>query len=243
MARPPRYFLPGYPLHVIQRGNNRSDCFITDDDRRLFLAKLAECAARYEVAIHNFVLMSNHFHLLVTPHQEHGLSRCMQRLGSVYVPYFNRVHERTGTLWEGRFRTFLVDSEHYFFTLCRYIEQNPVRAGMVRHCAEHPWSSYHANARGVHIRMLTPHHMYQALGPTAEARRHAYMQLFTPVEPERLREIRSAVNRGIVLGRPEFRRDVEKRLGINLDKLERGGDRKSPLFRMQAAASSQRPDA
>ncbi len=152
--------LPGCAQHVIQRGNNREACFYGEPDYKAYLAFLKDASIKYEVAIHAFVLMTNHVHLLVTPNNEIGVSRMMQALGRKYVQYFNFTHGRTGTLWEGRYKSTLVDADNYVLTVYRYIELNPVRANMVAHASEYPWSSYRGNALGVPISLLTPHSLY-----------------------------------------------------------------------------------
>jgi len=151
MARLPRLNLAKIPQHVIQRGNNRSVCFFSDDDYAVYLDKLKEYSIKYKVAVHSYVLMTNHVHLLST---DDGVSRLVQTLSSYYVRYINQTYDRTGTLWEGRYKSCLVDSEDYFLLVSRYIELNPVRAGMVKHPSEYPWSSFHSNAMGVPIKLI-----------------------------------------------------------------------------------------
>ena len=136
MARLPRLNLPGIPQHVIQRGNNRHVCFYTEQDYTVYLSKLKEYSEKYQVAVHSYVLMTNHVHLLMTPEEGDGVSKLIQSLGRYYVRYVNKTHGRTGTLWEGRYKSTLVDSENYFLTVSRYIELNPVRADMVGHPGE-----------------------------------------------------------------------------------------------------------
>ena len=135
-----------------------------------FLDKLKEYGAKYKVAVHSYVLMTNHVHLLLTPSTDDGVSRLIQTLSSYYVRYINQTYDRTGTLWEGRYKSCLVDSEDYFLLVSRYIELNPVRARMVKHPSEYPWSSFHANAMGVPIKLLTSHYCYQSLGKTKQLR-------------------------------------------------------------------------
>ena len=136
MARLHRLNLPGIPQHVIQRGNNRHVCFYTEQDYTVYLSKLKEYSEKYHVAVHSYVLMTNHVHLLMTPEEGDGVSKLIQSLGRYYVRYVNKTHGRTGTLWEGRYKSTLVDSENYFLTVSRYIELNPVRADMVGHPGE-----------------------------------------------------------------------------------------------------------
>ncbi|HTH78359.1 MAG TPA: transposase, partial [Ramlibacter sp.] len=142
MARLPRLTVPGYPHHVIQRGNNRQALFVSKDDYEKLLALLEEFAKKFSVAIHAYVLMSNHFHLLATPESADGVPKMMQALGRSYVRYFNDRHQRTGTLWEGRYRSTLIQAERYLLACMVYIDLNPVRAGMAADPAEYPWSSY-----------------------------------------------------------------------------------------------------
>ena len=148
MARLPRFFVPSVPLHVIQRGNNREKLFRHITDYQVYLDWLHEAAHIHECAIHAYVLMTNHVHLLVTPTHEDSVPRTFQSLGRRYVQYFNTIHQRTGTLWEGRYRATLIESETYLLTCSRYIELNPVRAEMVRHPRDYRWSSYRYNADG-----------------------------------------------------------------------------------------------
>jgi REP-associated tyrosine transposase len=148
MARLPCLCLPGCTQHVIQRGNNRETCFYDEAANKADLSFLKGTAAKYSVVIHAFVLMSNHVHLLVTPSDEKGVGRMMQAQGRKYVQYFNFTYGRTGTLWEGRYKSTLVDSDSYLLTVYRYIELNPVRANMVAHASEYPWPSYQGNAVG-----------------------------------------------------------------------------------------------
>ena len=164
MARLPRLYLPGFAQHVIQRGNNRELCFYNDADYKVYLAFLRDSAAKYSVDIHAYVLMSNHVHLLGTPGEEHGLGRMMQALGRRYVRYFNDAYDRTGTLWEGRYKSTLVDTDTYLITVYRYIELNPVRAGMVAGPKDYPWSSYRFNALGRRDRVISGQEAYLELG-------------------------------------------------------------------------------
>lgn len=231
MARLPRLYLPGCSHHVIQRGNNREACFYSEEDYKAYLSFLKESAEKYQVAIHAFVLMTNHVHLLVTPKDEQGVSRLMQAQGRKYVQYFNHTHGRTGTLWEGRYKSTLVDSEHYLLTVYRYIELNPVRADMVEHASDYPWSSYRYNAMGKDIQLIAPHSEYLKLGVNNEERQEVYRSLFSGrmVEKE-LSEIREATNKAWVLGSDYFKTQIEKKTGRRSTSLGRGGDRKSKEF-------------
>lgn len=232
MARLPRLFLPDCAQHVIQRGNNREACFYGEEDYKAYLSFLKDAAAKYQVAVHAFVLMTNHVHLLVTPRDEQGVSRMMQAQGRKYVQYFNFTYGRTGTLWEGRYKSTLVDADNYLLTVYRYIELNPVRASMVGHASEYSWSSYQGNALGKPIQLLTPHPMYEQLGKTSAERQSAYRALFRGRMPERdLVAIREATNKAWALGDARFKAQIEASVGRRSAPLGRGGDRKSVAFR------------
>ena len=177
MARLPRLTLPGQPHHVIQRGNNRQDIFVDRQDRETLLSLIGEHAARLQVALHAYVLMDNHFHLLATPSTDAGLPQWMQAVGRRYVRYFNDRHGRSGTLWEGRYRSTLIQADRYFLACMAYIDLNPVRAGMVADARDFPWSS-HGHYAGLRSdRFITPHALYWSLGNTPFAREAAYSEL------------------------------------------------------------------
>ena len=232
MARLPRLYLPGCAQHVIQRGNNREACFYEEADYKAYLSFLKDAAVKHQVMIHAFVLMTNHVHLLLTPSDERGVSRMMQALGRKYVQYFNYAHNRTGTLWEGRYKSTVVDADNYLLKVYRYIELNPVRANMVEHAADYPWSSYQANAGGKAIQLLTPHPLYNGLGKTEKARQAAYQTLFNGTMPEQdINAIRHATNKAWVLGDERFKTQIAQKTGRRAEPLGRGGDRKSAKFR------------
>jgi putative transposase len=213
MPRRARVRHAGIPQHVIQRGNNRAACFFADEDYRTYLDSLLEGATRYGCDIHAYVLMTNHVHLLVTPESDESLSRMMRYLGSRYVQYVNHVYRRSGTLWEGRYKSSLIDSEGYLLTCYRYIELNPVRAGMVEDSSEYKWSSYGAHALGQADELIRDHPCYLALGATDEARQVAYQALFLhQVDDASLREIRDAANSGTALGSERFKDEIEATL-------------------------------
>lgn len=214
MPRKPRLFLEGFPQHIIQRGNNRQAVFLSDVERRQFLEWLREIAWERGLKLHAYMLMTNHVHLLGTPYTADSIGKTLQALGRRYVQYFNRRHDRTGTLWEGRYRAALVDSESYFLVCARYIEMNPVRAGLARHPGDYPWSSYHHNAEGHRDDLLEEHPVYTALGSTPEERCCAYSRLFDKAVPEdQLKSIRSATHGGGALGPDAFLSSLEKELG------------------------------
>ena len=223
MPRLPRAFVEGIPVHVTLRGVDRQDVFRTDGDRTRFLDVLKEASVRAGVSIHAYVLMTNHVHLLATPRGSDSFSNAIQHLGRRYVAYFNRRHERTGTLWEGRYRAGLVGTSFHLLACHRYIELNPVRARMVSFAADYPWSSYRSNAWGSDDEVLTPHDEYVALGETSDARRAAYRALFEEVLQESvLEQIRAASRHGWSIGSEESCRLLEHRTGLNLTPRRRG---------------------
>ncbi len=211
MPRKPRFILPGIPQHVIQRGNNREPCFLSETDYCRYLSDLKQSAEKYHCQIHAYVLMTNHVHLLVTPTEEYAISAMMQALGRRYVTYVNRTYGRTGTLWEGRYKASLVDSEGYLLSCMRYIELNPIRVSMVQHPGEYRWSSYAANGQGAEDDVLTPHSLYLALTEEEHKRATVYRDLFrNHVDDELLHEIREALNHELVLGRSYFKDKIEQ---------------------------------
>ena len=232
MARLPRFVISGQPQHIIVRGNNREPIFYQDEDYRFYLEKLIQACDRHECEIHAYVLMTNHVHLLLTPNTEPGIGSMIQMLGRYYVQYFNYVNQRTGTLWEGRYKATLVDSERYLLTCYRYIELNPVRAEMVNHPSDYPWSSYRFNSLGHSDPAVTPHPEYLQLGKTVEQRQQAYRALFKNRLTEKtLAEIRDASNKAWVLGSSQFKQKIEQRLNRRAEPIARGGDRKSSAYR------------
>ena len=223
MPRRPRIALPGVPLHLIQRGNNRQPCFFETDDYRTYLRWLEEYARASGCAIHAYVLMTNHVHLLLTPRTASSASELMKRLGQRYVQCVNRTYRRSGTLWEGRFRSCLTQEEDYVLACYRYIELNPVRANMVAHPAAYPWSSHRANAEGEPSTLLTPHPLFHALGDEDLARRTAYAELFRHRLKGRLvDEIRAATNGNYALGSSRFQAQVAAELGRRVTRARSG---------------------
>ncbi len=223
MARLPRYFVKGQPLHLIQRGNNREATFASAPDYRFYLHCLQAAAEREGCAIHAYVLMSNHVHLLVTPALADTVPRTMQSVGRRYVRYFNDTYGRSGTLWEGRYRATLIDTERYLLTCMRYIELNPVRAGMVRRPADYPYSSYAAHAQGAASELLRDHELYQRLGRSPKTRQAAYRQLFRAKLPKAdVEAIRQATQKAWALGDERFRRKIARAAGRRTTPLPRG---------------------
>lgn len=212
MARLPRLDLPGVPQHIVQRGNNRLPCFLDDDDRRRYLTLLREALLPAGIRLHAYVLMDNHVHLLATPLVAGDIGRMMQRLGRQYVGLFNGRHRRTGTLWEGRYKACLVDSEHYVLACYRYIELNPVRARMTDDPAAWPWSSCAANLGLRPHSGLLPHPTWLALGSTAAERIAAYRRLLDEAIPDdMLADLRLYLQQQRAWGRDDFRAMVEAR--------------------------------
>ena len=231
MARQPRVTPPGVPLHIIQRGNNRQAMFHDDEDRGLFSAWLSQYARERHVVIHAWVYMTNHIHLLLTPQEDRGLPAMMQALGRQYVRYFNKRHKRTGTLYEGRYKSCIVDSDQYLLTCYRYIEMNPVRARMVREPGHYRWSSYGHNAHGQACGFLEPHLCYLGLGDSPASRQRAYRKLFEhPLDEDIVGRIREATNRGHVFGRESFTSALEADTGARLRPGKPGRPRRDKML-------------
>lgn len=221
MPRKRRICPPGLPVHVVQRGNNRQVCFADESDFKAYANWLAAAAGKYAVRIHAWVFMTNHVHLLMTPDTLDGISRCMQHIGRLYVRYFNYRYRRTGTLFEGRFKSSIIQGKGkgqscnsdpgYLLACQRYIELNPVRAGMVGDPAGYSWSSYRAHAFGRAAKLWRPHPEYLALGSDPRARTAAYRALIEQeLSRELISDIRDALNTGLVLGNDRFREEVEQ---------------------------------
>ena len=223
MARLGRYFLPDQPLHVIQRGNNRQAIFFSEEDHGHYRDWLAAAALDHGCAVHAYVLMTNHVHLLVTPRAADSLPRTMQSLGRRYVRYVNEAYGRTGTLWEGRYRAAPIESEAHLLACARYIELNPVRARMVGHPRDYPWSSYAANARGVADPLVAHHEIYERLGNAPAERQKAYCALFRgAVDDDFADALRAATNGGWALGDARFKRRIATALGRRVAPLPKG---------------------
>ncbi len=220
MPRRARIRAAGIPLHVIQRGHDRGASFFADEDYRFYLHQLAELSRRFQCSVHAYVLMTNHVHMLMTPGTEDGATLLMKNLGQRYVQYINRMYQRRGTLWEGRFRSSFVDRSEYFLKCHRYIELNPVRAGMVQHPRDYRWSSYRANAEMLRSSVVQPHPEYLALGATEVERSAAYRYLFrSHLDAEDLKQIRSAGAGGFALGNPRFHAEIAAMVGRRVTRL------------------------
>jgi putative transposase len=223
MARLQRISPVDVPVHVIQRGNNRQVCFTTDQDYVIYTRWLTNYAKRCQVDVHAWVMMSNHVHLLCTPRREGSLSQLMQSLGRCYVRYFNHEYQRSGTLWEGRYRSCLVQEDTYLLEVYRYIEMNSVRAGMVSSPGEYLWSSYQVNALGRPSDLCTPHAAYLALGLNDAERQAHYRALVDQyVDDELLTEIGAAAHKGLALGNEQFKEAIELLTGRRVTAKKRG---------------------
>ncbi|WP_334186641.1 transposase [Noviherbaspirillum sp.] len=228
MARLPRLVIPHQPHHVIQRGNDRQIIFHAPEDYEVFLRWMREAARQFHVLIHAYVLMPNHLHLLATPADDTGLARMMQWIGRYYVPYFNRKYLRSGTLWEGRYKATVIDSERYFMVCSCYIELNPVRASLVTMPDEYPWSSYMHHIGAKVDPIITDHALYWSLGNTPFEREAAYKSLveqgITIGETQALTE---ATQKGWALGSPKFKLQLEKTASRRVGPMKRGRPKKA----------------
>ncbi|WP_423186011.1 transposase [Alishewanella sp. d11] len=196
MARKPRLFVDGMSYHVVNRGHNRMRCFDCEMDKRVFFKMLCEKLELFSIQLHAYVLMSNHYHLLITPTVGTEVPHFMQCLGRKYAGYFNTTNERTGTVWDGKYFASVIESDYYLLACYRYIELNPVRAGIVEDPGCFPWSSFQTNACGKYSSIISPHQTYTALGTSALARMSAYNALFnSPMSAEELRDIRSTLTK------------------------------------------------
>ena len=214
MPRRNRLNLAGQPLHIVQRGNNRSACFFTEEDKQLYLHWLGLYAKKYGCAIHAYVLMTNHVHPLLTPSTPEAPAKLMQSLGRRYVQYINKFYKRSGTLWEGRYKASLVHAEQYLLACHRYIEMNPLRTNMVAHPRDYAWSSYAANAEGKSNALLTRHDVVERIGETDRQRQAAYAALFaTELDDDVIAAIRGATAKGQVLGDDRFQDEVAAMTG------------------------------
>jgi putative transposase len=226
MPRQGRYFLEGQPLHVIQRGNNKGEIFFTHQDAVNFLKWLGEAADTHGLAVHAYVLMPNHIHLLASPARPESVPRTMQTLGRRYVGHINGLRTRTGTLWEGRYRAAVVDTDAYFFRCSRYIELNPVRAGLAKDPGSYPWSSYGANAQGASDPLIKPHMLYVGLNSNAAARAADYRGMFSHgLDEKTLKLIRDATNGNWALGDEAFKARVTRLSGMRAEPKPRGRPR------------------
>jgi len=232
MARLPRFVMPGVPQHVIQRGNNRQQILFKEEDYWFLWEKIGAAAEKFNCKIHAYVLMPNHFHLVLTPFSQDGIGKLMQYVGRYYVQYFNNCYDRTGTLWEGRYRATLFDPAAFLVPISQYVESNPVRAGLVTAPADYAWSSFAANATGAEDRLITPHAAFERLGRSPKTRQTAYLKGFgKPRDEALLNRIRDATNKAWVLGDPDFCTYIEEQVDRRASPRPRGGDRRSAAYR------------
>ena len=223
MPRRPRIQLAGMPMHLVQRGINREPCFFAEEDYHCYLHWLQTSAADWGCAIHAYVLMTNHVHLLITPQRADGPARLMQSIGRRYVQYINRAYKRSGSLWEGRYKSSVVQAESYLFACMRYIELNPVRAGMVTDPAHYRWSSYRHNGLGQTDERLAEHPLYQCLDSDPDRRQAIYRALFRcELDDDAISDIRLAVTQSQPLGDDRFAESICARAGVRRAHQKRG---------------------
>lgn len=227
MPRKPRYFLPGIPVHAVQRGNNREAVFFEDEDYFEYLKILKKSADEQKCEVHAYVLMTNHIHLLLTPTGTDSVSGLFQAIGRHYVPYINKKYQRSGGLWEGRFKASMIDSSQYLLTCMRYIELNPLRAGMVCKPEQYRWSSYHFNALGISNPIITPHDEYTGLVKAVEERLALYREMVEHGNVANdVQDIRKTLQTGTPLGSDKFLNQIESMLGKKVGYSQRGRPRK-----------------
>lgn len=235
MPRKPRFFLADVPVHIVQRGHSREPVFFEESDYAAYLQWVEEAAERYDCAIHAYVLMTNHVHFLVTPHDKDGVSRMMQYIGRRYVPYINHTYGTSGSIWEGRFKASLIQDDQYLLTCMRYIELNPIRANMVANPSLYRWSSYRSNAQGKDNPLIQPHPVYQQLGKSVKSSCEAYKALFKAhLDAKDLEDIRAALQTGTPLGNDFFKEKIEKKLKTKIGQDRRG----RPLIKDASSGNS-----
>lgn len=231
MPRKRRFYLPGMPAHVMQRGHNRGPVFFSEQDYLEYLRCLKHAADNYGCKVHAYVLMTNHVHLLVTPAGKESIGQLFQGLGRHYVRYVNETYQRHGGLWEGRHKGNLIQSQTYLLSCMRYIEMNPVRAGMVDHPAKYRWSSYAANAFGTSNAILHQHDEYVSLGASANLRQEVYQGLFdydSDAGAGALALLRQSLQSGTPLGNDQFKAQIEAVGGKKVGLIGRGRPKKNP---------------
>ena len=229
MPRRPRVHLDGVPLHIVQRGHNREPCFFGEEDYQAYLHWLGEALKKERCALHAYALMTNHVHLLITPTHAESIPRLIIALGRRYVQYINTTYRRTGTLWDSRYKSSLIQAETYLLACQRYIELNPVRAAMVDDPAHYRWTSYRHNALGQANPYLMPHPLYLALGQDDKTRQAAYRSLFrAQLDHDAIRDIRLALNQSQPLGNSRFYAKIEAMTGQRREAKPRGRPRVRP---------------
>ena len=228
MPRKLRFYLPGVPAHIVQRGYSREPVFFEREDYQAYLGWLQEASARYNCKVHAYVLMTNHIHILATPEDKNSISLMMQYIGRQYVPYINHSYGSSGSIWEGRYKSNIIHDETYLLTCMRYIELNPVRAAMVKSPGAYRWSSYKTNAQGKDNEIINFHPLYKSLGKTKAQRLDAYKSLFKlPIDEKQLGLIRASWQTGTPLGNDYFKQKVEAKLKCKVGQARRGRPKKS----------------
>ena len=226
MPRRPRVHIDDVPLHIVQRGHNREPCFFAEEDYHTYLHWLNEALRKEQCALHAYALMTNHVHLLLTPGDAKAVPQLIIALGRRFVQYINVSYRRTGTLWDSRYKSSLIQAETYLLACQRYIELNPVRANMVDDPANYRWSSYRSNALGQASAILTPHPLYQSLGAIGEERQDAYRALFrAQLDDEAISDIRLALDQSQPLGNERFYQHIEQMTGQRRESKPRGRPR------------------
>ncbi len=226
MPRRPRVHIDHVPLHIVQRGHNRQPCFFAEEDYHTYLHWLNEALHKEHCTLHAYALMTNHVHLLLTPKDAESVPKLIIALGRRYVQYINVSYRRTGTLWDSRYKSSLIQAETYLLACQRYIELNPVRANMVDDPAHYRWTSYRSNALGQTSAILTPHELYQTLGTTDLERQSAYRALFrAQLDGEAINDIRLALNQSQPLGNERFYQHIEQMTGQRRESKPRGRPR------------------
>ncbi|MEB0139709.1 MULTISPECIES: transposase [unclassified Undibacterium] len=227
MARLPRLLIPHALHHVMQSSHDGLRLFRDDDDHIVFLASLLQGARHFGIAIHAYVLMPDHFHLLVTPQEATSLSKLMQWLGRYYVPHFNRKYLRSGSLWQGRYKATVLDPSLYFFPCSLYIESNPVRAGLVSDAAAYQWSSYAHHIGLRNDALVADHPLFWAMGNTPFQREANYKHLLEQgITEQQLALLREATHKAWLLGSASFEAEMAKLTARRLQPHKRGRPRK-----------------
>ena len=235
MARLPRIVIPNQPMHIMHRGNNRQIIFETEDDMLRIKEDISHALIKSDCDLHAYVIMTNHLHLLITPKEKGTLAVFMQSMANRYVRYFNATRKKTGTIWEGRYKSCLIDSENHLFKLYKYIESNPVKAKMVDDISDYKWSSYRHNAYAKKDKLIKEHALYLALGTSTKKRSVRYRELFATLDigGDRVK-ISKATRAGDVYGSSEFHAEVARLISRVTKRTTHGGDRKSKEYNEKA---------
>ena len=230
MPRKPRFYLPNYPVHIVQRGHNKNNVFFENEDYKAYLEWLQEGSEWYEVPIHAYALLPNEIHILATPSDKESASRMMQYQGRCYVPYINNTYQKTGTLWQGRYKASLLEPETQLLNSMLYIENLPVRDGLVKSPGAYKWSSYKCNAQGKKNALITAHDSYTALAKTDKTRLEKYVALSKSGLTDAIKtDIQDAWQTGTPLGSDKFKKMIERKLNIKVGHARRGRPRKTPV--------------